>query len=277
MTSVPKTAATLALLGLALPLNLAVTAVGLLRGLVTAPVPEVAAEPRTIMISGGKMTKALALARSFHRAGHRVVLVESAKYRLTGHRFSRAVDRFHVVPTPESDGYVDALVAVARAEDVDVFVPVSSPVASYHDALAKKELSALCDVVHLDADMVETLDDKYRFTTLAASMGLGVPDRHRITDPQQVIDFDWAGHGAGHGAGAGRTYILKSLAYDPVRRMDLTELPRPTPAETAAFVRSLPISPDNPWILQEFVRGQEYCTHATVRDGDVQLHCCCPS
>ncbi|MET0191147.1 MAG: ATP-grasp enzyme, partial [Pseudonocardia sediminis] len=117
------------------------------------------------------------------------------------------------------------------------------------------------------------------FTTLAASMGLGVPDRHRITDPQQVIDFDWADHGAGHGSGtgAGRTYILKSLAYDPVRRMDLTELPRPTPAETAAFVRSLPISPDNPWILQEFVRGQEYCTHATVRDGDVQLHCCCPS
>ena len=50
-------------------------------------------EPRTVLVSGGKMTKALQLARSFHRAGHRVVLVESRKYRFTGHRFSRAVDR----------------------------------------------------------------------------------------------------------------------------------------------------------------------------------------
>ena len=38
-----------------------------------------AAAPGTILISGGKMTKALQLARSFHRAGHRVVLVESAQ------------------------------------------------------------------------------------------------------------------------------------------------------------------------------------------------------
>ena len=51
------------------------------------------------------MTKALALARSFHRAGHRVILVESARYRLSGHRFSRAVDRFYTVPTPDAPGY----------------------------------------------------------------------------------------------------------------------------------------------------------------------------
>ena len=60
--------------------------------------------PRTVLISGGKMTKALQLARSFHSAGHRVVLVESAKYRFTGHRFSRAVDAFHCVPEPTAPG-----------------------------------------------------------------------------------------------------------------------------------------------------------------------------
>ena len=29
--------------------------------------------------------------------------------------------------------------------------------------------------------------------------------------------------------------------------------------------------------MQAFVAGQEYCTHSTVRDGRVQLHCCCES
>jgi hypothetical protein len=59
--------------------------------------------------------------------------------------------------------------------------------------------------------------------------------------------------------------------------LDLTKLPCATPAETAAFVRSLPISERKPWIMQEYIPGQEYCTHSTVRDGHLQLHCCCES
>jgi len=33
-----------------------------------------------IMLTGGKMTKALQIARSFHAAGHRVILVENHKF-----------------------------------------------------------------------------------------------------------------------------------------------------------------------------------------------------
>jgi hypothetical protein len=29
--------------------------------------------------------------------------------------------------------------------------------------------------------------------------------------------------------------------------------------------------------MQEYISGQEYCTHSTVRDGHLQLHCCCKS
>ena len=84
----------------------------------------------TVLITGGKMTKALQLARSFHAAGHRVILVESAKYRWTGHRFSRAVDTFYTVPEPSDPAYARTLVDIVRRESVDVFVPVSSPAAS---------------------------------------------------------------------------------------------------------------------------------------------------
>jgi hypothetical protein len=71
--------------------------------------------------------------------------------------------------------------------------------------------------------------------------------------------------------------VLKSIAYDPVRRLDLTRLPQPDPEATRAFVAALPISPENPWTMQSFVSGQEYCTHSTARNGRVQLHCCCES
>ena len=255
----------LALLLAALPLNLALTVVALIRG-VTAPRAR-PSHPRTVLISGGKMTKALALARAFHRAGHRVVLVEAAKYRFTGHRFSNAVDRFYTVPKPQSPDYVDALVEIVRREGVDVYVPVCSPVASHYDALAKAALPPYCEVVHADPEQVDALDDKYAFFAAATELGLPVPGTHRITDPEQVAEL----------AVAGRPSILKSIPYDPVNRLDLTPLPRPTTAETATFARSKPISPDTPWILQEFVAGQEYCTHSTVRDGEVTVYCCCAS
>jgi hypothetical protein len=272
---VGRTVATLALLALALPLNLALTAVAVLRARVLrprrppAPAPPPAAGRKTVLISGGKMTKALQLARSFHAAGHRVVLVETGKYRLTGHRFSRSVDRFRTVPSPGSPAYADALVRLVQEEGVDVYVPVCSPASSIHDADAKAALEAHCEVLHVGPETVRALDDKHAFARSAQALGLPVPDTHRITDPQQVADFDFAGRE--------HRYVLKSIAYDPVRRLDLTELPRPTPEETAAFARSLPISEENPWILQAFIRGQEYCTHATVRDGALKVHCCCAS
>ena len=258
-----RTLLTLALLTLALPLNLVLTAVALLR---RAPAPAAAAVPRTIMISGGKMTKALALARSFHRAGHRVVLVESRKYRLNGHRFSRAVDRFHCVPEPTAPGYAAALLDIVRRERVDVYVPVCSPVASLYDALAASTLAPYCEVVHGDPDTVRRLDDKFEFSAMAEAAGLAVPGSRRVTTPDEVAAADLDG-----------PFIMKSIPYDPVNRLDLTRLPLGTAEQTAAFARTKPISEATPWILQEFVAGQEYCTHSTVRDGEVQLHCCCES
>jgi predicted ATP-grasp superfamily ATP-dependent carboligase len=215
------------------------------------------------------MTKALQLARSFHAAGHRVILVESRKYRRTGHQFSRAVDRFYPVPEPAAAGYVDALLDIVHREGVDVYVPVCSPAASYHDARAKAELSRYCEVLHADPETVRGLDDKYQFSVTARSLGLLTPDTYLVTTPEQVLELGFPE--------AGRPYILKSIPYDPVERLDLTELPRPTPAQTADFVAAKPISADKPWIVQSFVRGQEYCTHSTVREGQVQLHCCCRS
>jgi hypothetical protein len=268
-----RTASVLLLLFLVLPLNLAVIGAIWLFALFARPgwrpVAGPAAVPKTIMVSGGKMTKALQLARSFHAAGHRVILVESAKYRFTGHRFSRAVDRFYPVPRPQSPEYASALLAIVRAEGVDVYVPVCSPVSSYYDALAKPVLAPFCEVLHEDADMVRKLDDKYEFSRLAASLGLPVPDAHRICSASQVENFDFAR--------AGRPYILKSIPYDPLHRLDLTPLPRPSARQTAAFARSKPIGPDTPWIMQGLVRGREYCTHSTVRDGHVQVYCCCES
>ena len=262
-----KTIGAITLLEATLPLNLVIVAAAVLRrGPRPAP-PQ--GERRTVLVSGGKMTKALVLARLFHAAGHRVVMVETARYSLTGHRFSRAVDAFHVVPPPTSPDFADEMLRIVKEEDVDVWVPVSSPASSLPEAQAAELLDGHCDVLHLDSDTLRRVDDKHAFAEMAAAIGLPVPVTHRITDPQQVLDFDFDAHPG--------PWVLKSIPYDPVRRLDLTPLPRPTPAATAAFVRDLPISPEQPWILQDLLIGTEWCTHGTARDGRLQVWACCRS
>ncbi|MGO4442173.1 ATP-grasp domain-containing protein [Mycobacterium sp. 2YAF39] len=264
--STGRTVLALLVLSLVAPVNLALVGLALLvRKPLSRSVPDV---PRTVLISGGKMTKALQLARSFYTAGHRVVLVESKKYRLTGHRFSRAVDRFYVVPECTSPGYAKALLDIARREKVDVYVPVCSPAASVPDAEARALLNEVCEVVHGDRTAVRLVDDKVEFSSIARSFGLRVPDSHRITDPSQIDEFDFP---------PGRDYILKRIAYNPVGRMVLTRLSAETRSRNGDFARSLDISARDPWILQEFIEGREYCTHGMVRDGRLQVYACCES
>lgn len=272
--NVGRTLLTLAGLAIVLPLNAAVVALCLLyRSARIASGSSlgrrVQPAPMTIMVSGGKMTKALQLARSFHEAGHRVVLVESARYWLAAHRFSSAVDTFHTLPSPESPSYVDALLDIVERERVDVYIPVSSPVGSWFDSRAMGRLSEVCEVVHVRPDMIEQLDDKHAFAIAARSLGLAVPQSVLITDPADVLAFDFASQR--------RSFILKSIRYDSIRRLDLTKLPCASPAETETFVKSLPISRDNPWVMQEFIPGIEYCTHGTLREGRLTVHCCCVS
>ncbi len=277
-----KTLGTLALLLLLLPLNLGMIISSVIVDALYKREPGLggsssgkssksavaSTDKKRILITGAKMTKALQLARSFHQAGHKVYLVETHKYWLTGHRFSRAVKGFFTVPVPEEDseGYCQALLKIAKDNNIDVFVPVSSPIASYYDSLAKKALELVCESIHLEPEETAILDDKYAFCTKAAELGLSAPKVFRITDPQQILDFDFERDGS--------QYIVKSIPYDSVFRLDLTRFPFPGMED---YVRTLPISEEKPWVMQEFIRGQEYCFHATAREGKIRLHCCSES
>ena len=269
-----KTAAAFVGLILLVPLSLTIIAgsvvTGATRSILRPRSPQPAAALRkTVLISGGKMTKALQLARSFHAVGHRVVMIESHKYWLTGHRFSRAVDSFYTIPAPGPAGYVDALVEIIKRERVDVYVPVCSPAASLWDSRAMPVLARHCEVVHVGPETIDELDDKFAFARTAKSLGLRAPKSFRVTSPADVLGFNFEAER--------RPYILKSIAYDSIRRLDLTRLPRDTAQETADFVHSLPISADRPWVMQEFIAGTEYCTHGTLRAGALRVHACCLS
>ncbi len=274
VSAIARNIATLALLLLLLPFNLAMVLLSWLKNLISGrgesgiPPTRNPIEKNRILITGAKMTKALQLARSFHRDGHEVYLVETHKYWLSGHRFSRAVKGFFTVATPEKDpdGYCQDILNIVQKNKIDLFIPVSSPIASYYDSLAKKTIDPYCESLHLDPEETKILDDKHAFCSKAREFGLSAPKVFRITDPRQILYFDFSNES--------NKYIVKSIPYDSVLRLDLTRLPF---EEMEDYVKSLPISEAKPWVMHEFIRGQEYCFHATVRKGKIRLHCCSES
>jgi predicted ATP-grasp superfamily ATP-dependent carboligase len=264
---------TLLLLAIAFPFNLTIVFLSLvwswLRQLFQPT--SIAASPKTILIAGARMTKTLQLARSFHAAGHRVILIDTEKFWLNGNQYSNTVAGFYTVPDPQKDlaEYTRVLQKIAKTEKVDLFIPVAIFAVVYPDGMEHHPLAEYCEVFHYDATITRMLDDKFAFAETARSLSLSIPKSFKITSPEQVLNFDFSQEK--------HQYILKSIPYDAVRRLDLTKLPCATPEATAAFVRSLPISEEKPWILQEFIPGQEYCTHSTVRNGKSTLYCCCES
>lgn len=262
----------LALLTVALPVNFIVVLLSWLWTWLSQPQKKLSIEsPKSILIAGARMTKTLQLARSFHAVGHRVILIDTEKFWLNGNRFSNAVASFYTVPDPQKDleGYTKTLQAIAQKESIDLFIPVAIFAVVYPNGMDQHPLADYCEVFHYDAETTRMLDDKFAFAERARSLSLSVPKSFKITSPEQVLNFDFSQEKY--------SYILKSIPYDAVHRLDLTKLPCATPEETAAFVKGLPISAEKPWIMQEFIPGQEYCTHSTVQNGKSTLYCCCES
>jgi predicted ATP-grasp superfamily ATP-dependent carboligase len=270
LVAILKNLGTLLLLAIAFPFNLTLVALSLFWNALRPTSSPATDNPQNILIAGGRMTKALLLARSFHAAGHRVILIDTEKFWHSGNQYSNSVAAFYTVPDPGKDlqGYIEALRAIAQKEQINLFIPVAIFAVLYY-GMEKHPLADLCEVCHFDSDIIRMVDDKFEFVEQARSLGLSVPKSFRITSPEQVLNFDFSNEKY--------QYILKSIPYDSFYRLDLTRLPCATLEATAAFVNRLPISETKPWIMQEFIPGQEYCTHSTVRDGQSTLYCCCAS
>ena len=71
---------------------------------------------------------------------------------------------------------------------------------------------------------------------------------------------------------------MKQVGVDQLSRArGMTVLPKRTPSQTYNHVSNLPVSKTVPWILQRFIEGEEYTTHAVVINGKVKLFAACPS
>ena len=234
-------------------------------------------QSRTILVTGISMTKGLALARLFYEAGHEVAGADfEPNGALVCGRYSRSLSTFCTLRKPSSkDGsspYVGSLLDIILNEKVDLWVSCSGVASAVEDGEAKEIIEARtpCKAIQFNVKTTQMLHEKDSFIEHTLSLGLTVPETHVITSSTAVIQIL-------RDAPHDRKYIMKTIGVNDAVRGDMTLLPKPALEQTAKHIASLPISEDMPWILQQYIKGPEYCTHSLVIRGQMKAFVACPS
>lgn len=128
---------------------------------------------QTVLLTLGRLPKALALARALHAAGCRVIIADPFRWHLC--RPSRAVAASYRVTAPNTDrhAYQRELADIIRRESVTTVFPVSEE--ALHVACIAEALPSNIRLYCPDFDTLLRLHDKLAFAVLAQSQGLPVP------------------------------------------------------------------------------------------------------
>lgn len=135
---------------------------------------------RTVLLTIGRLPKALDLARAFKRQGYRVIVADPFRWHLTG--VSRDVARSYQVTAPadNTEAYLNDVLDIIERERVDLIVPVSEET-MYVTALMPR-LDSGVTMFSMPQDFILLLHNKKRFIEFAATLGLQAPETYDIRD-----------------------------------------------------------------------------------------------
>lgn len=238
-------------------------------------------ERKTILVTGVSMTKGLTIARSLSQhAPHRIIGADISAF--SPGRFSNSLSKYYRLDTPHGDDaepYIDSILSVIRNENVDLWISCSSVVAAVEDGQvvrlaqeAANQKGRKFEAIQFNEDVVEKFHEKDKFIDYIATLNLTIPESHRCTSADDALKVLL------RKINDKKKFLAKPIGVDDrARNAMMTLLPFKSAQETTSYVDSLNISPSNPFQLQQFIPGKEYCTHALVIRGNVKAFTSCPS
>ncbi|KAJ0419723.1 hypothetical protein BJY00DRAFT_301948 [Aspergillus carlsbadensis] len=248
--------------------------------------PHPGPESNTILVTGVSMAQGLAITRTLARFHpHRVIAAdtEPSRWPISPGRYSRAVVEFYRLKEPGRHGaaaYIESLLEVIRKEKVDLWISCSRVEGAVEDGevakRAREEMGSAFKAVQFDSEVVKKLQERDAFLEYIKSLGLPIPESHRCTSAKEAEDIlaSSTNLNTNEKIESGRRFILKPLGVDDKARSQMmTLLPLPEGRETTSlYLSTLTISPENPYILQQYINGSEYCTHSLVIRGELMQY-----
>ena len=209
-----------------------------------------------ILITGARAPVALELVRALGRAGHTVYAADSFSPNLAGSsRYAAAALR---LPAPRYDpqGFQNALrTAVARYR-IDLIIPTCEEI--FYVAMDHAALSAQTELLSEPLELLVDWHHKGRFQQRAAALGLKTPRTLVISTQAELVAQ----------LPAFPRYILKP-AYSRFATRVITNC---GPYAGTRSLASCQPTPEQPWLLQEFIEGEAVCSYTILHGGRITAH-----
>ncbi|MBS0622215.1 MAG: ATP-grasp domain-containing protein [Verrucomicrobia bacterium] len=210
---------------------------------------------KRILLTGARLPFTVDLARQLNAAGHTVVIADPWKWHFC--RYSNAVAKNLVVPSPRHDpkAFVDGLVNVCREEKIDLLIPTFEEVLYVSQGLAlfPKETRIFCSPFN---QMVR-LHNKWKFYKRQCEFGINAPHTVVVENETQLKHLPFEG-----------AYALKSVYSRAGLAIFKVEKGKAPP--------KVRFNPQNPWIAQEWLEGNRFCTYSVCYEGKLRAHTCYP-
>ncbi|MBV9790125.1 MAG: ATP-grasp domain-containing protein [Chloroflexi bacterium] len=210
-----------------------------------------------ILLTSTRAPVTLELIRAFGRSGHTVVATDTQRWTLGSH--SRYVASHVVTPPPRQApaAFLDALERLIVERRIDWLIPTCEEV--FYVARGYERLSARTRVFTSPLAVLAELHHKFRFGQRASALGLRTPRTVLIASRDELMarlpEFP--------------AYVLKP-AYS---RFATQVISNCGPHAGQIALSSCDPTPEQPWLLQDFIAGPSVCSYSALHDGHVTAHC----
>jgi predicted ATP-grasp superfamily ATP-dependent carboligase len=210
---------------------------------------------KRILLTAGRSNITLDLARKLHHAGHQVYVTDTTKLHIC--YFSKAVCKTFLVPIPrfEPGEYVEKLIEIVTQEKIDLLIPIYEEIMYISKAIHL--FPDTCKVFCSSFDVLNHLHNKWLFYKTLCSLQIETPRTYLIQSQEDLEKIDLSVPYALKASYSRASLSLIKLA--PGR-----ELP------------SVNVDKSNPWIAQEWIDGNRYCSYSICQDGQVLAHALYP-
>ncbi|MDN3504636.1 MAG: ATP-grasp domain-containing protein [Rhabdochlamydiaceae bacterium] len=201
---------------------------------------------KTVLLTGARAPVTLDTARMFKLANIRVVCVDSLAPTIT--QFSASIDSYYSTCKPAEDleRFTKEINAIVAKENVDLIIPMCEEVLY----LAKIQSNIKCNVFTSSFELVESFHNKWTFFGLLKDFPIRQPNTFLIRLDEDFSELP-----------KNEKLIFKQVYSRFSANIIVKEKNDPFP--------NISHDQNNPYIAQEFIEGEKYCSFSVARNGKV--------
>ena len=210
----------------------------------------------SVLVTAARFEAATAVVRGFHKVGANVHAADNYKMAPALHSHAHSTVA-HVVPSPSHEPlrFAEEVAQIVRDHRIDLVAP------SFEEGFFLRRYADMipAPIFAPSFETISQLHDKARFAELCPTLGLSVPKTSIATNQDELREA---------------TKQFDEFAARPAfSRGGMYYLTNHGPRAAEKTIDDYEPTNDNPWLVQEYIDGDDTCSFSVVRNGKIVLHC----